>query len=253
MDPIEALELFEVIDIHCHLIPLVDDGPQSWDESIQMVRIAAQDGIKRAFATPHWIQGSSWMPSANLVRKSVERLNELLAENGIDFEVYPGMEIGLCYNLWELVAEGVVIPLGSTNYILVETPFLSLPLGMDEVILKIKSLGFTPVLAHPERNMDLQKDPTSILPLVEAGAMTQINAMSLCGGFGQPARRCVEELVRLGVVHAIASDGHSARGRLPVMSEGIRALGLLVGDVKLRRILEEQERNFAPPRCRNLQ
>jgi len=219
-----------MVDIHCHLIPNVDDGPKSWEESLGMARLASEDGIKYAFATPHWLQGSRMAPSPELIREKVEHLNRLVSGAGLDYRVFPGMEIGMCENLPSLLEAGKVLPLGDSNYILIETPFISIPLGMGKLLFSLKSIGINPVLAHPERNMNIQRKPGIAAEMVEKGALLQINASSLCGGNGEGAKRCSVEFAKMGLIHALASDGHSTEWRPPKMSDGIRALAGIVGD-----------------------
>ncbi len=227
-----------MIDIHCHLIPNVDDGPDSWEESLEMARIACRDGIRYAFATPHWVQGSGMAPSPELVCEGVERLNELVSQGGLNYKVYPGMEIGLCENLPRLVETGEVLLLGESDCLLVETPFVSLPWGMGEILFGLISMGIRPVLAHPERNRVIQREPEIVADFVEKGTLIQVNAFSLCGDYGEGARRCCTKLAEMGLIHTLASDGHSAQWRPPIISEGLKELECLVGEKRVGELLE---------------
>ncbi len=101
-----------MIDIHCHLIPNVDDGPSSWEESLEMAKIASQDGIRITIATPHWIQGTKWEPNPDAIKKKVDELNKKLRENEIPLDVLPGMEVGISENLPKIVSSGEVLTLG---------------------------------------------------------------------------------------------------------------------------------------------
>src|ERR1700741_3135468 len=123
-----------MIDIHCHLLPNVDDGPSSWEESLEMARLASEDGIQVAVTTPHWIQGTKWEPNPDEIKKKVEELNKKLKENEISLTVLPGMEVGISENLPRLVSSGEILTLGESNYLLVEIPFSSLPFGIKELI-----------------------------------------------------------------------------------------------------------------------
>lgn len=226
-----------MIDIHCHLLPNIDDGPGSWDESLEMVRIALEDGIKGAVTTPHWIQGTDWQPAADTVRNMVGELNRMIEEREMDFRVYPGMEIGIIPDLAGVIESGDILPLAEGDYVLVEVPFYSLPLGIEEVIFGIESIGKTAVLAHPERNRDFQGGPEKIVDLVNIGALVQVTAASLCGGFGGGAQKCALEFARLGVLHFVSSDAHSTQHRAPIVSKGLAVLEKNIGEEKVHEIV----------------
>ncbi len=238
-----------MIDIHCHLLPNIDDGPKSWDESLEMVRIASEDGITGAVTTPHWIQGTSWQPGAETVKKMVEEMNARVEERGMEFRVYPGMEIGIIPDVARAVASGEVLCLAEGNFVLIEIPFYSLPLGIEEVIFGIESIGKTPVLAHPERNREFQGMPARIADLVGMGALVQVTAGSLCGSFGEAARRCSLEFAELGVLHFVSSDAHSTKHRTPVVSKGLAVLEKNIGSEKVSEIIANTYKvvNRQPP------
>jgi protein-tyrosine phosphatase len=218
-----------MIDIHCHLLPNIDDGPKSWEESMEMVRIACGDGMKGAVTTPHWIQGTNWQPSPDIVRGLVDEFNVRIRDEGLDFEVYPGMEIGIIPDLPRVVANGDVLTLAGSDFILIEIPFYNLPLGIEEVIFGLEGIGKTPVLAHPERNREYQGAPRRIMDLVSMGALVQVTASSLTGGFGDAARSCAIEFAKLGVLHFVSSDAHSKKHRTPVVSNGLAVIEKRIG------------------------
>ncbi|MER3447687.1 MAG: tyrosine protein phosphatase [Candidatus Dadabacteria bacterium] len=218
-----------MIDIHCHLIPNLDDGPNSWEESLEMARIALRDGIRVAIATPHWIQGTKWEPNPDAIKKKVDELNKKLRENEISLNVLPGMEVGISENLPRLVSSGEVLTLGGSRYLLVETPFVSIPHGIEEIIFNLKVIGVYTVLAHPERNQEIQKDPKRILELTGAGAFIQVTSGSFCGNFGEKAKRCAIQFAKDGAIDAVASDAHSIEKRPPIITDGLRVLEELIG------------------------
>ena len=213
-----------MIDLHCHLLPNIDDGPKSWEESIEMVSIARQDGIKGTVTTPHWIQGTNWQPDSEIVKEMVKELNIKLEGEGIDFKVYSGMEIGITTNIVDLVSSGEILTLAEGNYLLLETPHFSLPFGMEEIISGLRAIGKTTILAHPERCKELQENPRRVLDLIALGALVQITASSLWGDFGDQARKCALEFARLGALDIVSSDAHSTERRRPIVSKGLRIL-----------------------------
>ena len=226
-----------IVDIHCHILPGLDDGPSSWEESVGMVRVACSNNIKKIVATPHWIQGTSWQPKPDTVFEYVMKINELLETEEIDVEILPGMEIGINENLFKLLEQGEIITLANTNNILIEIPFMSLPLGLEEIIFELVSNGYKPILAHPERNKDLQSEPRRILDLIDRGAFVQITAGSLCGYWGDYARDCSIEFVKSDAVFVVASDGHSVDSRPPIIDDGLKVLEGLVSEDKIIEIL----------------
>ena len=227
-----------MIDLHCHLLPSIDDGSCSWEESMDMVRMASEDGIKGAVTTPHWIQGTSWQPESETVREMVGEMNERLKDAGIDFNVYPGMEVGITADLVRLLAAGRILTLAEGDYLLIEIPFHSLPLGMGEIISELQSIGKCAVLAHPERNRELQHKPKKIMEYVKSGALIQVTAGSLSGEFGSGARKCAIEFAKLGALDFVSSDAHSVRYRKPLVSEGLKALERAVGAEKVSSVID---------------
>lgn len=232
-----------MIDIHCHLLPDVDDGPSSWEESIEMSKIAVNDGIKYSITTPHWIQGTKWQPDPGLITDKVSELNSRLADQGINLKVFSGMEIGISENLSELLDSDSLLTLANTKYVLLEIPILNLPFGIERIMFELNSKGFVPVLAHPERNRVLQKDPEKIQELIDFGALVQITSGSLFGLYGEGAKDCATEFARLGCVDIVASDAHSARGRRPEISNGLDYIKDISGEDLKERILAFME-NF---------
>lgn len=236
------IEYKNIVDIHCHVLPDIDDGPSDWNESLKMISVAMDNNIRKIITTPHWIQGTPWQPSAARVISDVKRLNELLDSRNIGVEVFPGMEIGINENLPRLARNGEILTLANSKYLLLEIPFISLPIGIENLIFSLVSYGFVPVLAHPERNKDLQADPCRILDFIERGALIQITAGSLCGYWGSDAMDCCIELIENDAVFAIASDGHSVDRRPPDMFEALSILERLVGENETRNILSNGEK-----------
>lgn len=231
-----------MVDIHCHLLPNVDDGPKSWEESLEMARLAVGDGIRVAVTTPHWIQGTKWDPYPEEIKDKVRELNERLKEEKIPLTVLSGMEVAIAENLPELVSSGRILPLGESNYLLVELPVISLPLGVEEIIFGLKTIGISPILAHPERNKEIQKNPKRVLELARTGASMQITAGSFCGYFGERAQRCALELAKFGAVNAIASDAHNVDNRPPIVTDGLRVLEQCMKVTEIQELLTNTHR-----------
>lgn len=231
-----------LVDIHCHVLPDIDDGPGDWQQSLEMSKIAYDNSISTIIATPHWIQGTSWQPTYNTVLQKIDKLNELLLSEKVNIKILSGMEVGISENLVDLLNSGEVLTLANSNYILIEIPFVSLPFGLEEIIFKLVSAGYIPLLAHPERNKELQANPGRISDLIDRGALTQITTGSFCGDWGESAMECSIEFANMDTIFTLASDGHSAGSRPPEMLEGIEVLEELIGENKVQEILSNSEK-----------
>jgi protein-tyrosine phosphatase len=223
-----------MIDIHCHLLPAVDDGAEDWDACLEMGRVAAADGINTIVATPHWpLNGDA--PSAERVRELVAEVQQLYDAEGIGIRVLPGHELVILPEAPEELVKGSVLGIaGTTRYVLLETPYHHLPFYLREIVFQIQSRGFTPVLAHPERNPVIQAKPETLRDYLDAGCLIQVTAGSITGRWGAPSKRAAEYLMRQGWCHVIASDAHSPNNRPPTLSEGVEAAAAVMGEEAAR-------------------
>jgi protein-tyrosine phosphatase len=213
-----------VIDLHCHVLPGIDDGPQTFEQSLQMARKASAAGIRTIVATPHvsWDYPNDAATIARLVRA----LNTRLADEGIALEVRPGAEIAVT-RISDLDAGEIdALSLGGGPWLLVEPPFVTTVLGLDTLFHGLLQGGRRIVLAHPERCPAFQRDHPALHRLVDAGVACSITAGSLVGRFGGEVRRQAVEFVREGLVHNVASDAHDDRGRPPGLADELAQAGL---------------------------
>jgi protein-tyrosine phosphatase len=210
-----------VIDLHCHLLPAIDDGPGSTAAALEMARIACDDGITTIVATPHMLARYPTSPAQ--VADGVQRLRTALSDAGIPLEVVSGGEIALEFFAGMSDDDLAASTLGGPGkrWLLLEMPFRGWPLQLPEILRGLEMRGLGAVLAHPERADAVQRSPHRMRDLVGLGALVQITAGSLTGEHGPPARRTAETLLRDGTAHFIASDAHSPSWRAPVLSEGL--------------------------------
>ncbi len=201
-----------MIDIHCHILPGVDDGSQSMDESLEMARYAVKEGIHTIIATPHHGNGT-WENEANLVFEKVERLNAELDKNNIPLKVLPGQEVRVRKQVLEECRSGRTIPLNMSRYILIEFSFTELPERIDELFDQLRSRNLIPIIAHPERYPYIVENPQILTRLVSQGSLSQVTAQSLTGSFGPQLQAISLELCRRNLVHLIASDAHNVKTR----------------------------------------
>lgn len=221
-----------MIDLHCHILPAIDDGPAAMEESLEMGRIAVADGISCLVATPH-VNGDLHPPES--IRKAVEGMNRALESAGIALEVLAGADTSA------LLPADVLrrYTINGTGYVFFEFPHSHLPQNAGDLVFGAILAGLTPIVTHPERNPGILQQPGRLFSLIEAGALVQITAESLTGGFGPGARECAFYLLRKDAVHFIATDAHSSRRRPPVLSQGMQAAARILGEVKARRLVVE--------------
>ena len=221
-----------MLDLHSHILPGVDDGARTLDESLELARSAVADGIRLVAATPHVRDDYPTTPGR--MELHVAALREALAVAEIPLDLRPGGEIALdrlrMVEPSELRRFGLG---GNPRVLLVEFPYFGWPLDIAQRMFELRAEGFRPVLAHPERNGDVQADPEQLRPLVEQGALVQLTSVSLDGTLGRAPRQTALDLLDRGLAHLVASDAHGPHIRGFGMSAAVEA----VGDEELARWL----------------
>ncbi|UJS17800.1 MAG: hypothetical protein L3J17_01770 [Candidatus Jettenia sp.] len=226
-----------MIDIHTHILPMIDDGPATIQESIEMCRIAVNDGIKKIIATPH-VQ--SKVDNEDTIFEKIDILNKVLKQEGLDLVIFPGAELHLNDQLLhaDVLKESRMLTLnGNKKYILLEFSFQWVPPEAEQVIFALKAMGFTPILPHLERNFRVQNNPGILIRFVESGAILQVTAQSIVGNFGRASKKCVLWMLRNSLVHVIASDAHSPIGRPPVLSHALKVVSAMLGEYSARKMV----------------
>ncbi|SVC77512.1 uncharacterized protein METZ01_LOCUS330366, partial [marine metagenome] len=204
--------MIDMYDIHNHLLPGVDDGPEDLLESIQICEIAQSQNTKMIIATPHR-KDVTENHSVHLIKDLVSNINEKLSQNKTDIDVKLGMENHVDVDLMQDIENGRALTLNNSEYILVEMPWEGRPSYIEQVIAELLQSGLIPVLAHPER-MSLFEDERELLgELVRMGCKSQLTASSLYGKFGDKAQRVSVDMMVEGLIHVIASDTHVAKGQ----------------------------------------
>jgi protein-tyrosine phosphatase len=213
-----------VIDLHCHVLAGIDDGPETMSGSIELARAAERAGIRTLVATPH----VSWRyaNTSAAIARGVAELNERLAEEGVSLEVLAGAEIAMTRIGDTAPAELERLALAGGGWLLVEPPFTPTASGLDTILLELQRQGHRILLAHPERCPAFHRDPEMLARLVQAGILTSITAGSLVGRFGAAPQRFGLSLLRDGLAHNVASDAHGAVARAPGMASEIEQAGL---------------------------
>lgn len=212
-----------MIDLHSHVLPGLDDGADEIEGSVDMALEAAALGITALAATPH--VRDDYPTTVDQMRDAVALVRKVLLERRIDLEILPGAEIS--FDRLHLLDTEDLRPFGlggSPNYVLVELPFFGWPLNTAEELRRLRERGFTAVLAHPERNSSVQDSPQHLAELVQAGALVQLTAASITGGFGAAAARSSKTLLSAGLAHLIATDTHRAKGRGTSLAPALESL-----------------------------
>lgn len=205
-------------DIHCHILPGVDDGAADMEEAIAMARIAADCGVTDLAATSHFRGVDEDLKLLERFLRRLERLKEQLAREKIPLRIHPGAEILCLPETVELAREGNLPTLGNTNYVLCEF-FFDAPYGyMDQILSGIAAAGYRVIVAHPERYEAIMMDPRGAERWFRRGYVIQINKGSVLGAFGGRVQRSARWLLDRGFVHLIASDAHSPRRRTTDLS-----------------------------------
>ena len=228
-----------MIDLHCHVLPGVDDGAADLSAAVEMCRLAATDGCRTLVATPHQ-RHPSW---ANDDRPALEsRFRELQAAAEGLVELRLGAEIRADSSLLAEVDElpgGALLRLAGSRYLLVELPPVEVGIEPETLVHELLVAGFRPILAHPELVHYLAGDLPRAGRLVAAGALLQVTAMSLTGDFGRLPRQASWELLRAGHVHFVASDCHSPDWRPPGLSRARRLVAETCGEEVAGRLTED--------------
>ncbi len=224
-----------MIDLHSHVLPGLDDGPATLEESVEIARAAVADGIVVLAATPHVRDDYPTDPAE--MEHGVSELRAELERQEVGLDLRGGGEIAL--DRLDLLSEGDLRRFGlagNPEYVLVEFSYFGWPLDLADRLFRLRAAGFTPVLAHPERNADVQAAPERLAPLVETGTLVQLTAGSLDGRLGRSSRATALRLVELGLAHLVASDAHHPDLRAIGMSGAARA----IDDESLARWLCEE-------------
>jgi protein-tyrosine phosphatase len=227
-----------MIDLHCHVLPGVDDGAPDLADTLTMARAAVEQGCRAIAATSHLWEGL-FGTSPELLEEELPSVVEAVRNAGIPLEVLPGAENYFAGGDPERFAARAV-PLCQGSSVLVDFSLDEVPDGIIEMIGAFAARGRRPVIAHPERNRELQADPTPIADWIERGAIIQVNASSMLGIHGEEARDAAELLLESGAVHVLASDAHDLRRRPFCLGRGRERAAELVGADEAARLAVER-------------
>jgi protein-tyrosine phosphatase len=255
-----------MIDLHNHILPGLDDGPRTFEETMEMCRISYRDGIRTIVATPHTLN-SVYETSRSTILAKVRELNAAIKEKlfaepparpktrrsgnpgpellpdpagPMDLKIIPGADVHFSE---EILSQGnqdeITTIADGGRFLLIEFPFWGVPHRAEAILFALLVRGITPIISHPERNLEIAGSPQRYRDIVQMGCLGQITAGSFTGEFGRDARQAAENLLNKNLVHFIASDAHSANGRPPVLSEAVRKAAKIVGKEQARKMVTE--------------
>lgn len=203
-----------MIDIHCHILPNVDDGPNDVEMSLSMARNAANEGITHIIATPHHRNGHFQNTKQEII-SYVQALNNEIVKEGIPITILPGQETRLNGDMVEEYEDGSLLTLNNTErYVFVEFPANDIPRYTKQLLFDLQLKGLTPVIVHPERNRAIMENPNRLYRLVKDGSLTQVTAASVVGKFGKKIKELSMQLIEHSLTHFIASDAHNVTSRI---------------------------------------
>jgi protein-tyrosine phosphatase len=228
-----------LIDIHCHILPAIDDGAADRAEALAMARIAAADGIATIVATPH--QLGEFAYHGDSIRAQADAFQRVLDQERVPLSILPGAELRIGWRLAELeliarLRSGELLTLADRGrHVLLDLPEKEY-VPFDQLLAGLTSAGVTAILAHPERNREILAQPGLLHPLVEAGCLLQVTAGSLLGEFGADVQQLADWLIRQAAVQLVASDAHHLHFRRPALAAAFDHVAQIVG-VEAARVL----------------
>jgi protein-tyrosine phosphatase len=202
-----------MIDLHCHILPGVDDGAADTALALEMAREAVREGITHILVTPHHLDGEYVNHKQDVLSKTADFQNALDTAQ-IPLKVFPGQEVHLNGDLMQAISSGDVLFADTGNrYLMLEFPHQAVPAYAQQMIFDLQSQGIVPVIVHPERNVAIQKDPQLLYDFVSAGCLTQLTASSYLGVFGEHVETFTQQIIDAGMGYIFASDAHNLKGR----------------------------------------
>lgn len=222
-----------MVDIHCHVLPGIDDGSKSWEMTAEMCRMAAADGITHIVATPH---------ANHLYAYDRERYTDMLGQLHDAGDGKLTFSLGCDFHFsYDNIRDALEYPrrytIGDTQYVLIEFSDYAIPPSVKQDVFTLRSHGMAPIITHPERNQLLLKKPEMVLSLIEQGCLVQVTANAVTGAWGKASQKMARWLLQRQAIHVVASDAHDTANRKPIMSEAKRAIAELAGSEVAERLV----------------
>lgn len=224
-----------MIDIHTHILPNIDDGSRSIEETFNLIKEAKNVGFEGIISTSHYIEQYY---ETNTPEREVwiNAIYENLKVKNIDVNLYLGNEIYMSENIIQLLEEEKASTINDTSYVLFELPLNIEPLNLYDIIYQMIQYRLVPILAHPERYSYVQKDPELVYDLIEKGVLIQSNYGSIIGQYGKKAQIIVRKMLENNMVHFLGSDVHRQNTIYPKIPQILSEINEIIGDEKLKEL-----------------
>lgn len=221
----------DMIDLHCHILPGLDDGAADLEVALEMARASVADGVSVVACTPHILPGL-YHNAGPQIRQACEQLQALLDQEAIGLRITTGADNHMVPDFVAGLRSGRLLSLADSRYVLVEPPHHVAPVRMEELFFDLLVADYVPILTHPERLTWIKSHYAIVRRLVRAGAWVQITAGSLVGAFGRSARYWAERMLEEGCVHILATDAHDMERRPPDLGRGRALAARRVGEIE---------------------
>jgi protein-tyrosine phosphatase len=217
------------VDIHCHCLPDVDDGPDTMPDALDLCRALVADGVSTVIATPHQLGRFDNCNHPDQVRQAVAALNEELKNNAIDLTIVPGADVRVDERISSLLKDDEILTLADGGkYILLELPHRGF-IDIEPLLIELDAAGIQSIISHPERNRELSKKPDILLKWLKHSTHAQITTSSLLGEFGHHVQKSAWQFLGSGIASIVATDSHDLNGRRPCMSAAFEQISLRLG------------------------
>ena len=217
-----------MIDIHSHIIPNVDDGARSVEETFNILKEAQEAGFTDVILTSHFL--------LNYYETNAQELQEVLKKQGTKINLHSGMEIYITNQMEELLENKKILTLANSRYMLIELPLATNVKYFDYVVYYLEAKGIKPIIAHPERYKCVQKDPDIVEEYIEKGCLIQCNYGSIVNLYGREAEKTIKTLLKKNQVHFLGSDVHRENGTYLIILDAIKKIRKIIGENKINEL-----------------
>lgn len=230
-----------MIDMHCHLLFGVDDGPETIEGTMRMMEEATSEGITHIVVTPHAYSPHYHVPATE-VESQVRIMNDVIKASTIDLTLVTGQEVRIHEHLVMNVLNKDILTIANSRYLLLELPTHHVPAYTIRIIQSLLEEGIVPIIAHPERNKGIAEKPERLERLIRHGALAQVTAGSLAGHFGKNVQTLSFQLIEANLIHAYGSDAHNISNRPFLFDKGLEVLGKKMGMEMVDMYLSNNQR-----------
>jgi protein-tyrosine phosphatase len=238
-----------MIDLHCHILPGIDDGANDLEQSLHLARLAVADGITHAVATPH-IHPGRYDNTLETITKAYRLLKLALEVKKIPLQLGMAAEVRYSAEILTMVTANQLPFLGQwqgEKVLLLEMPHQEVPPGIEQLVRWLVGQGIRPMIAHPERNKDILRDYNRIKPLAQEGCLFQLTAGAVAGHFGEPVKQLSKQILEANLATILATDAHNTERRPPVLEAGRRAAEAILGESKSWELVQTTPAQIAKP------